>query len=59
MRHAGEWLCAHAPQAGVYLWVMAANTPATDRSTLERQLVQSLESFLLNHEQDRWISFTG
>jgi len=28
MRRAGEWLCAHAPQAGVYLWVMAANTPA-------------------------------
>jgi GNAT superfamily N-acetyltransferase len=28
MRRAGEWLCATAPQAGVYLWVMEANGPA-------------------------------
>lgn len=28
MRRASEWLCAVAPRAGVYLWVMEANTPA-------------------------------
>ena len=28
MWRAGEWLCAKALQAGVYLWVMEANAPA-------------------------------
>ncbi len=28
MMHAANWLNNHAPQAGVYLWVMEANTAA-------------------------------
>jgi ribosomal protein S18 acetylase RimI-like enzyme len=28
MRRTGEWLCEVLPQAGVYLWVMEANTSA-------------------------------
>jgi ribosomal protein S18 acetylase RimI-like enzyme len=42
MHRAGEWLCASCPGAGVYLWVMEANTPA--RAFYDRLGARNIET---------------